>query len=356
MENIFKIIKEIKQTLENVDKRSNYEFERVKRIDERAKEILEATKRIEVQEKRVDSMLAKMDERMKGMVAREKAIFERERDILHMERELEKRLIGLEKKIDTIDKRVEQIDKNTVQIDKKTTQIDKNVGYEKYGLSRKINEISWGMVFNSMTHDSEWLLDKNFAPGRWAVGYGYLYVMYRVLNQIKPQSILELGLGQSTKMITQYAKCNSVEHYVVEHDAVWIDFFKKEHDIAKNTTVVQLDREMIDYNDVKDVRVFAGFTEKFAGKKFSYISIDAPLGGDMKELSRIDVLRLLPECLNDTFVITFDDVNRVGEANTAEEITRVLTESGIKFKTSLYKGETDFRLWCSEDVSFLCTL
>ena len=67
------------------------------------------------------------------------------------------------------------------------------------------------------------------SAGRWAVGYQYLYVMYRVLNEIHPRRILELGLGQSTRMLGQYAAAHeNVSHFVVEHDPEWIDFFQRD--------------------------------------------------------------------------------------------------------------------------------
>ena len=58
-------------------------------------------------------------------------------------------------------------------------------------------EILWGEIFNNTVSNSDWLTDRSFSPGRWAVGYQYLYSVYRILDIIKPQSILELGLGKA---------------------------------------------------------------------------------------------------------------------------------------------------------------
>ena len=47
-------------------------------------------------------------------------------------------------------------------------------------------------------------------PGRWAaVGFPYLYVMYRVLNEVRPEMLLEIGTGQTTKMIWIYLRWNA---------------------------------------------------------------------------------------------------------------------------------------------------
>ena len=71
------------------------------------------------------------------------------------------------------------------------------------------------------------------------MGYQYLYAVYRILNTVKPKKILELGLGQSTKLLSQYAKTNKeVKHIVVEHDQEWIDFYKKENEVAENMEIL----------------------------------------------------------------------------------------------------------------------
>ena len=67
------------------------------------------------------------------------------------------------------------------------------------------NELLKAEVFNSTIADSEWLRYKSFSPGRWAVDYALLYTLYRTLTAMKPTKIIEFGLGQSSKMIHQYA-------------------------------------------------------------------------------------------------------------------------------------------------------
>lgn len=72
-----------------------------------------------------------------------------------------------------------------------------------------------------------------------AAGYPFLYILYRVLRDAKPKRILELGLGETTKLISQYAAANEdVEHFVVEHDLDWISFYKKEFSLPANSMEV----------------------------------------------------------------------------------------------------------------------
>ena len=223
--------------------------------------------------------------------------------------------------------------------------------------ARHASEAVWAQIFNNTISESLWLKDKTFSPGRWAVGYPYLYVMYRVLNETRPKRILELGLGQSTRMIAQYAAAfQDVEHIVVEHDPEWVEFFCNDFPLPKNTKVIMLEREMVPYKDADAVRVFKGFKETFLGQKFDFISVDAPLGADMKQYSRIDVLNLIPDGLDGNFAIMIDDCDRIGETHTVAEIENKLQEADVAYKRGRYSGRKDCVVICSERQGFLSSL
>ncbi len=218
------------------------------------------------------------------------------------------------------------------------------------------DEAVWGLVFRDAISHSRWLENRSFYPGRWAVGYQYLYVLYRVLNEAKPKSILELGLGQSTHMITQYADSEpGVCHRVVEHDREWIKFFGQEHKLSDSTEIVCLNLIREALLDEPEVLVYENF-RSLADRKYDLISIDAPFGGDTNIYARVDVLKLIPEYLENSFVIMVDDVNRQGECNAVELIETTLKEHGIAYEEGAYKGNKETRIITSEDNKFLCTL
>lgn len=222
---------------------------------------------------------------------------------------------------------------------------------------RHASEAVWADIFNNVISNSPWLKNTAFSAGRWAVGYQYLYVMYRVLNEIQPQQILELGLGQSTRMIGQYVSSHEdAEHFIVEHDPEWIDFFSRDFALCERSKIIKLDREMISFKEAKAVRTFKGFEEQFGGSKFDFISIDAPFGGDMKQYSRIDVLKILPDCLANDFIIIMDDTERYGETNTVNAMKEQLKQSGIAFAMGRYSGDKDCTVICSENLKFVCSM
>ncbi|MBN2822957.1 MAG: class I SAM-dependent methyltransferase [Coriobacteriia bacterium] len=217
-------------------------------------------------------------------------------------------------------------------------------------------EVLWAQVFASTIASSGWLHDRSFAVGRWAVGFPFLYVLYRVLDEIRPSRILELGLGQSTRMVAQYAEAHpGTTHVVVENDAEWRDFFLRSFRMGDATRLVMLDCEIVAYRG-SEVRVYAEFASAVAGERFDLLCIDGPLGGDMREYARVDILDIVSESLAPAFVIMFDDVERAPESRTMAETLKLLREAGIEHRSCRYSGIKDVGLICSADLRFLCSM
>lgn len=226
-------------------------------------------------------------------------------------------------------------------------------------IQKSEKELIWANVFHDTIIGSTWLKNKSFSPGRWAVGYPYLYVLYRCLNEIRPKNILELGIGQTTRMISQYAAhYKGVEHIAVDHDADWVKFFKHSFKLPVNTSIQIFDLEKTKYKEDPEVLSYSGFSDAFENKKFDLISIDAPFGGPRggKIYARIDVCRLLPSILSDSFVIMLDDVNRKEDNAAAKEISDILHKCNVNICTKYYKGEKDMFIAASENLSFLTTM
>ena len=74
----------------------------------------------------------------------------------------------------------------------------------------------------------------------------------------------------------------------------------------------------------------------------------------MPEYSRIDVLKMLPDCLAESFVIIIDDVERSGETRTVNDMAEILKASQIPFAMGRYSGKKDCMVMCSDDLKFVC--
>ena len=223
-------------------------------------------------------------------------------------------------------------------------------------MQRVQDELVWANVFHDAVRGCAWLKDKSFWPGRSALGYQAMYVLFRILGEARPKKILELGLGQSTKLISQYARAYPpASHMVVENNQEWIEFFSKNYELPDATRIVKLDCKRVPYKD-EDVRIFDGFAGHFTDDKFDFLLVDAPLGADMKRYSRIDILDIIPQCLEKDFAILIDDTERPGEYYTAGEICRKLDEAEIPHCIRSYNGMKNCMVICSSSLRFLTTL
>ncbi len=225
-------------------------------------------------------------------------------------------------------------------------------------LKRKIQELEWAVIFQDSIKNS-WLEHVGLSLGRWAIGYPFAYILFRALEAQKPLNILELGLGESTKIILSYKKQSQdlVRHTVVEASQEWLDFFQRSNaDLVGDTELIHLEYQFSKFRDFQDVRVFNGFEEKFKNKKYDLICIDTPLGGDMKEICRVDILSIIPISLNTTFVILLDDFNRQTEKNLAKLIFEELDKNQIAYVSGTYDGEKSTLLIASPDLAYLKSL
>lgn len=215
-------------------------------------------------------------------------------------------------------------------------------------------ELLWAQIWNDTRRGIEWLGDDfGVSPGRWAVGYDYIYVMTRVLEEIRPHKVLDIGLGISTSLISEYFdyyKYVDGYHIVVEHDSRWVKSYTNRHKLSNLTMIMQ--RKLIKKDQYY---MYDGFSDLVDSKKFDVISIDGPFGG-IGKYSRRDILTHIPDILNKEFVIIVDDMQRIGEQNTFSEIQSILKQHGIEYVTGMYAGKKAVGVIVSIDYKFICTM
>lgn len=283
------------------------------------------------------------------------------------EKELDDMVVNF-KKIDSRDKEhllsLKEIYNSFIERERQEVILNNNANLEALMKKQigKQDELLWANIFHDVIRGSKWFDGAtSLNPGRWALGYPACYILYQILDLALPESILELGLGASTKFTGSYIAWRKnekpVEHYVVEHDKEWIEFNKEKVDYSQ-MELVQLDNITVNENmpgvGKTEIVMYAGFVSAFKDKKFDFIIIDAPYGSD--EYSRVDCIGILPQCLKDSFVIMLDDYDRIGEKRTAQLIIKQLKASGVLFEVGVYQGEKATLIITSKDLKFLCSL
>lgn len=250
--------------------------------------------------------------------------------------------------------RVERLcEKTDAKAQKQLQRSSLSLGFEK--------EAVWAQVFNSAVVATPWAREMPLWPGRFSVGYGYLFVLFRTLSTLRPQRILDIGLGITTRFLGGYVTGEPQARYtVVENNEAWISFFSKAEPLPPNADMLHLPLTCGPHREEANVMMYQGFAQALSGRQFDLISIDGPFGGkDMGQervYSRVDILSILPDCLAPSFVILIDDYHRKGEQNMVAEIEALLAQHGIESLGKVYEGTKKFYVLVSPDNAFLLTL
>ncbi len=214
-------------------------------------------------------------------------------------------------------------------------------------------EILMSQKYHDTIADYDWIKYKGLAPGGYAVDYGFCYTLVRVLNMFQPKHILECGLGQSSRLVHQYAAHFNARAVTCEHSQEWTTFFLKEIDGRYPVNVQIVDLEDVEYHGYNTL-TYKRDHELFHDQKYDLILVDGPFASP--HYSRSQIIELCKSCLNDRFCIIIDDYNRKGEQETMEEVKKVLRDKDVDFCFTTYSSSKDHALICSSDLSFLTTL
>lgn len=226
--------------------------------------------------------------------------------------------------------------------------------YSMLPTQRKLDELLWAQTFDFAIRGSEWFTNKALNPGRWALGFPGLYILYRTLSDVKPESILELGLGESSKLTFQYAKHYPGKHLtIIEQSDEWRDVFCDTiFDARQMVCVLPLD---VRGSGSAKHYSYRDFISAVRGRKYDLIIVDGPWGS--RRNSRNQILDLIEEgLLREKFVIIFDDADRRGEKDTIQKIKELLSAQNRKFFHGTYRGKKDTCIICSSEYRFLTSL
>lgn len=110
-------------------------------------------------------------------------------------------------------------------------------------MDKKLDELMFSQVFHDSIRGENWAERLALNPGRWAIGYNWLYVIYRYMSEYNPKNILEFGLGQSTVFINEFVLNTENEikrHDVVEQDEDWAKMFGKQHSLSEILSIYHI--------------------------------------------------------------------------------------------------------------------
>ena len=189
------------------------------------------------------------------------------------------------------------------------------------------------VVFQGIVHrelDRLDIRDTPFYPLRSAATYSYLYLLLRAAQELPELRILELGAGQSTRLLDRLARQFPLTCTTLEHDADW-----------QQRLQGQVDGTVL-HAPLVETRIFG--TERPAydrsvlapGQRFNTLLVDGPRSS--RRRSRWGCLQFIEESLEPEFLIIFDDAERPGELDTIAAALKMLDAKGCVYRTNLVRS------------------
>jgi predicted O-methyltransferase YrrM len=173
-------------------------------------------------------------------------------------------------------------------------------------------------------------LNDVYYPTGGSANSSLLYCLLRIVRDTPVSSVLELGCGESTRLLSALRAIKPLEIVSVEHEPFWRDLIANQVDHPIELCPLQsrnvLGRTVEAYTWSK--RVLEG--------QYDLILVDGPPGTSRH--SRRGALEVIEKTLADDFIILVDDAERRGEADTVQEIQRLLSSQGRKVQTRVLGG------------------
>jgi hypothetical protein len=221
----------------------------------------------------------------------------------------------------------------------------------------KLNDVQYAIAFNHGLGRAGYALDDIFTEGAAANPSLQLF-NFKVLRLCRPKQILELGSGQTTKVLSWYARANS-EAYVLtlEQDEAWVNRLKPQ--VAHDYRHVDLETQEFTCRGT-NLRLTAPWyrdVPELESQRFDYVLVDGPdygkRGTEHIDYSRGGILKWMPSILAESFVIVFDDAERYGEIMTIGALKSLLRACAVRFVSFAIHGMKTQVVLCSPDKAYL---
>jgi hypothetical protein len=186
--------------------------------------------------------------------------------------------------------------------------------------------------------------------------------LFKCLQLCSPDRVLELGSGQSTKLLCRYRQENP-RHYILtlEEDLNWKNLLAEE--LSKTGTLHDYRHAPLESKSIvcpgTGVRIDTKWYSQvpdLSEKTFQLVLVDGPSTGAYSErFSRAGILQYIPAILDDWFIVVFDDAERYGERMTLREFERILKACNRKYVSFSVYGVKTQTVFCSPNLRFLAS-
>jgi len=223
-------------------------------------------------------------------------------------------------------------------------------------IEKTLQAIYHSIRFGQAIQDCEWLKNKGFSVGdfNWAMDACAMHNLFKILDVFRPDYVLEYGLGESSKLVHQYAVFYGKAAVTVESDPAWISYIK-----ASNPGI-RINCELsgilsITFNgiqtEVYERDLDAKSYDVFETVEKPLIIIDGP-PAQFSRIGRPQILNILPR-LKREFCILIHDSERRGEGETVGEIVNYFNQNKIEYGMNQYDSTKSHTIFGSKNWKYL---
>lgn len=149
------------------------------------------------------------------------------------------------------------------------------------------------------------------SPAGGTANSSMLYMLLSVLMEESPSNIVELGIGKTTMLLSQYAASHEgVSVSSIDHDAFWLGVVKNE----VNEQLQLLHYPLVQLGGWPGKRLWYNITE-FPKENIELLIIDGPPAySKNSRYDRMGIMDFVPDILAKEFIVIVDDASRIGES------------------------------------------
>lgn len=161
----------------------------------------------------------------------------------------------------------------------------------------------------------------DFQPVGHAANYSLLYCLLRMFSLCDIRSALELGCGQSTRLLAALVKPSGAGLLSLEEDGGWAER------VAAETGAAILHAPVVPTKVGGRTCRFYPLDRLPDGRRFDLVLVDGPIG--TRRWSRLGAVTLIPRLDPEGWTVIFDDAQRPGEHDTIRAFRRELRAAGL---------------------------
>lgn len=190
-------------------------------------------------------------------------------------------------------------------------------------------------LYKSLRGENDWMPGA-LLPVGGAADYKILYLIARLLVDHGIHDIIEFGAGQSSILLSGFAKHSGARVVTIEHDAAWAERVASRtqapsHQVIHCPLTQQRSTEQGNcaWYDLSNAGILGR-------QRFELLIVDGPVG--LPRYSRMGIVDRFSELHADEWVVLWDDLHRVGEMQTFALFLNRLRDSGVQHRHVVVNG------------------